>query len=389
MQNRRPGKDSMSGKSLSVVLPCLNEVETIGICIQKALKAIAAENISGEVVVADNGSTDGSQQLAITLGAKVVHQPIRGYGAAYLKGLESAQGEYIVMGDSDDTYDFLDIPKLLAELDKGADMVIGSRFKGTILKGAMSFSHRYIGNPVLSGVLNLFFHSHISDCHSGFRAFTREAIQKLKLTTTGMEFASEMIVSALRNKIHIVEIPITYYPRKGISKLESLSDAWRHMRFMLLFSPNWLFLIPGLVLFGGGLIALLDTALGWLSLFGHVFDIHAMIFFAMFTLLGFQIINTGLFAKAFGVREGFNLPSQGLENFYKVFSLERSIALGGSLFLAGLAGSTYIVYLWVKINFVGYFLMPKQSLLCMVMMVMGLQTIFSAFFISLLRLPRN
>jgi hypothetical protein len=161
------------------------------------------------------------------------------------------------------------------------------------------------------------------------------------------------------------------------------------MRFMLLFSPNWLFIIPGLSLFGGGLVTLLYTALGWLSLFGHIFDIHAMIFFAMFTLLGFQILSTGLFAKAFGVREGFIFPSQNLERFYRVFSLERSLILGGSLFLVGLGGSGYIIYLWVKINFVGYFLMPKQSLLCMVMMVMGLQTIFSAFFISLLRLPRK
>ena len=379
----------MSGKMLSVVLPCLNEEETIGFCIQKAQRVLAGLDTPGEVIVADNGSTDHSRELAIRFGARVVDQPVKGYGAAYLKGIEAARGDYIVMGDSDDTYDFLDIPKLLLELDNGAEMVIGSRFRGTILKGAMSFSHRYIGNPVLSGVLNLFFHSRISDCHSGFRAFTRDAVDRLHLSTTGMEFASEMIVSALRNKIRIVEVPITYYPRKGESKLESLSDAWRHMRFMLLFSPTWLFLVPGLLLFGGGLAALVTTALGWFRVLGHVFDIHAMIFFAMFTLLGFQIVTTGLFAKAFAVREGFNSRSRMVDGFYKVFNLERTIILGAGLFLAGTAGSGYIVYEWVKINFVGYFLMPKQSLLCVVMMIMGLQAIFSAFFISLLRLPRN
>jgi glycosyltransferase involved in cell wall biosynthesis len=379
----------VSGKTISVVLPCLNEEETIGFCIEKAQRILSELKVSGEVIVADNGSTDHSRELAVRLGARVIDQPIKGYGAAYLKGLDAAIGDYIVMGDSDDTYDFLEIPKLILELDKGADMVIGSRFKGTILKGAMSFSHRYIGNPVLSGILNLFFRSSISDCHSGFRAFTRVAIHRLHLTTTGMEFASEMIVSALRNKIRIVEVPITYHPRKGESKLESLSDAWRHMRFMLLFSPNWLFLVPGLALFGSGLICLLLTAAGWLRVLGHVFDIHAMIFFAMFTLLGFQTITTGLFAKAFGVREGLTSPSYLIERLYKVASLERAITVGGILFLAGLAGSCYIVFEWVKINFVGYFLMPKQSLLCMVLMIMGLQTIFSAFFISLLRLPRN
>lgn len=378
----------MSGKMLSVVLPCLNEEETIGICIQKAQRVLADMDPPGEVIVADNGSTDQSRALALRLGARVVDQPIKGYGAAYLKGIEAARGDYIVMGDSDDTYDFLDIPKLLRELDNGAEMVIGSRFKGTILKGAMSFSHRYIGNPVLSGILNLFFHSRISDCHSGFRAFTREAIQRLRLSTTGMEFASEMIVSALRHKVRIVEVPITYHPRKGESKLESLSDAWRHMRFMLLFSPNWLFLVPGLTLFGGGLVAFVSTALGWFRVLGHTFDIHAMIFFAMFTLLGSQILSTGLFAKAFGVREGFTSQSLVVERFYRVFNLERSLMLGGCLFLAGMAGSAYIVMEWVKINFVGYFLMPKQSLLCVVLMVMGLQAIFSGFFISLLRLPR-
>jgi hypothetical protein len=251
----------------------------------------------------------------------------------------------------------------------------------------MSFSHRYIGNPILSGILNLFFGSRISDCHSGFRAFTREAAQRLQLSTLGMEFASEMIVSALRHRLRIVEVPIIYHPRKGESKLESLSDAWRHIRFMLLFSPDWLFLAPGLTLFAGGLGLFLNTALGWLRLFGHVFDIHAMIFFAMFTLAGFQILATGLFAKAFAIREGFAAPSPLLEGFFRIFYLERALAWGGLMFLAGLAGSAYIVGLWVKIHFVGYFLMPKQSLFCVVLMIMGMQTMFSAFFISLLRLP--
>lgn len=378
----------MPAKKLSVVLPCLNEEETIGRCIEKARKVLAGMDPPGEIIVADNGSTDRSKQLAQSLGARVVDQPIKGYGAAYLKGLEAAQGEYIVMGDSDDTYDFLELPALIQELDKGADMVIGSRFKGTILPGAMSFSHRYIGNPILSGILNLFFRSRISDCHSGFRAFTKDSVRRLKLSTTGMEFASEMIVSALRNKLRIVEVPITYHPRLGESKLEDLTDAWRHMRFMLMYSPNWLYVLPGLLFFVTGLALFTATGLGWLRLFGHTFDIHAMIFFAMFTLLGSQVLSTGLAAKAFGVREGFTSPSKVVERFHKVFNLERALAFGGALFLAGLAGSAWIVWKWLENGVVGYFLMPKESLFCVVLMIMGLQCVFTGFFISLLRMPR-
>jgi len=378
----------MGHKKVSVILPCLNEEQSIGICIEKIKDTFSKNDISGEIIVVDNGSTDKSEEISLGLGAKVVHQPVKGYGAAYLKGLETAQNEYIFMGDADDTYDFYDIPLLLKELEDGSDMVMGSRFKGKILKGAMSFSHRYIGNPILSGFLNLFFNSKISDCHSGFRGIKKKILPELKLKTTGMEFASEMIVAALRAKIKITEVPIVYHPRKGESKLEGITDAWRHMRFLLLFSPNWLFLLPGLTLFTVSVILFALTSFGLFSLFGHTFDVHAMVFFAMFTILGFQVLTTGLFAKVYSAKEEFSSPSRIINIFSRNLNLEKMIFLGSLLFLAGFGGSVYIIAEWVKVNFTGHFIMIKHSLVCLVLLVLGLQIIFSAFFVSLLKIPK-
>ncbi len=234
---------------VSVVMPCLNEQQTIGSCIEKAKRTMKSLGIRGEVVVADNGSTDNSVSIAENLGARVVHQPIRGYGAAYQAGIEATRGNYIIIGDSDDTYDFTDLERFLTPLRNGHDLVMGSRFKGEILPGAMPWSHRYIGNPILSGILRWVFHTSISDAHCGMRAFTRQAYDKMQLQTTGMEFASEMVVKAAQAGLKISETPITYYPRLGESKLNSFRDAWRHLRFMLLFSPTHLFALPGALLF--------------------------------------------------------------------------------------------------------------------------------------------
>jgi len=374
---------------VSVIIPCLNEESTIATCIKKAQQALIENSVSGEIIVVDNGSIDRSSAIALNCGAQVILQPVKGYGAAYRKGFENATGKYIVMGDGDDTYDFSRLYDLVKLLKEGNDLAVGSRFLGTIFPGAMSFSHRYIGNPFLTGILNLFFHAHVSDAHSGFRAITKQALTKLNLLTTGMEFASEMIVAALREKLKIAEIPIEYGTRSGTSKLNTFPDAWRHIRFMLLFSPNWLFLVPGSLLFGGGLLAFFITSIGQLSLLGHTFDIHAMLFFTAFILLGFQILSTWVFAKAFSVREGLIHGSRLLDRFSGIVSLERTLMIGSIFFLMGFGGSIYIFIEWAKVNFVGYFIMLKQSLYCLLLMVIGLQTVFSAFFISLLRTSKN
>ena len=370
---------------VSVIIPCLNEEESIGVCIKKIKEVFSSQNINGEVIVVDNGSTDKSAQLASSLGAKVVSQPVKGYGAAYLKGLASCQGRYIIMADGDDSYDFLEIPKLLYPLRNGADFVIGSRFMGKIKKGAMSFSHRYIGNPILTFTLNLFFKAKISDAHSGFRAIKKEVLGKLNLRTLGMEFASEMIVSALKAKLKIVEVPITYFPRKGKSKLNAFSDAWRHIRFMLLFSPDWLFLIPGFVLFGGGFLAFLLSGWSKLSLFRHRFDIHSMLFFAFFTILGFQIISLGFFAKTYSVLSGFSGKDRLLDKLYRYFNLERGIILGGLVFFLGFLSSGYVLLKWAASG-LGPLNAVKPTLAGILLMIIGIQTVFSSFFLSILGL---
>jgi glycosyltransferase involved in cell wall biosynthesis len=378
----------MDRVKVSLIIPCLNEEETIGSCIKKAKEVFLQRNIKAEIIVVDNGSTDSSVKIALNSGAKVIRQPMKGYGAAYLKGLEEAGGEYLIMGDGDDTYDFKEIPKLIEALDEGYDLVIGSRFKGKILKGAMSLSHRYIGNPVLTGILNMFFGARISDAHSGLRAITRGAVSKLDLKTTGMEFASEMVVASLREKLKITEVPITYYHRKGESKLHSFPDAWRHVRFMLLFSPDWLFLTPGLILFLGGFISFTLSALGVFTLFGHRFDIHSMIFFAFFSLVGFQIINLGFIAKRYSIAEGFKKDTGRWKIFYRKFSLERGVFFGAVCFSVGFLASAYIFWKWVRSGF-GPLNEAKLAVSGLLFMVLGVQTIFSSFFISLFELPKR
>jgi hypothetical protein len=257
------------------------------------------------------------------------------------------------------------------------------------MKGAMSFSHRYIGNPVLTGILNLFYHSSMSDAHTGFRAISREALSRLNLKTTGMEFASEMIVAALRMKLRIQEVPIVYYARRGTSKLNSLSDAWRHLRFLLLFSPTWLYLVPGSFLFFGGGAALFLSGWGKLVFFRHTWDIHAMVFFVLFCLLGSQIIMMGLYARAFSIREGFQQQDAFLETVNRYVTLEQGIFVGLLLFFAGLAGSFYLVAKWISVDFIGPFFEIKMCLFCLLFMMIGIQIVFSSFFLSLLKMPRK
>ena len=378
----------MDAIEVSVVFPCLNEQESIGGCIQKAFSVIKESGLSGEVIVSDNGSTDNSIEIARSLGAKVVQQPEKGYGNAYLKGFAEAKGAFVVMADSDSTYDISEMGALIEKLKSGYDMVIGSRFKGKILKGAMPWPNRYIGNPILTGFLNIFFNSKVSDAHSGFRAMTQDALKRLKLNTGGMEFASEMVIKAIKAKLKMAEVPITYYPRQGKSKLNPFPDAWRHMRFMLLYSPNYLFLIPGGFLFILGLLVLLLSGWQKLVLFGHRFDIHAMVFSSAFCLLGFQIINLGLYAKTYALLAGFEEKDPLLQKFYAKFNLEKGLILGALVFLLGFSGLIAIFYRWVSEGF-GPLNEVRLALFSLTFMVMGIQTIFSSFFLSLLGIERK
>ncbi len=380
--------ETENAAAVSVLLPCYNEEETIGICIAKALEVLSKNSIAGEVIVVDNGSTDRSAHVAREAGARVVKQDVKGYGAAYLKGFEAARGNILIMGDADNTYDFLEMPKLIDELQKGSDLVLGSRFMGEIKKGAMSFSHRYIGNPILTTMLNVFFGSALSDCHSGFRALRKETAARLNLHTTGMEFASEMIAVALREKLAIREVPITYYPRQGSSKLESFSDAWRHIRFLLLYSPDWLYFFPGVVLFLGGVAALVLSGQGKLTVIGHRFDVHAMIFFTLFSILGFQILNIGVFAKKYARDAGFIRDDIFMDLLEKALTLERVIGIAFVLFVAGAAGALLILIQWLASG-MGSLNEVTICLVCLLLMAISVQLVFTFFFLSLLMIPRK
>lgn len=374
---------------VSVVMPCLNEAEGVAICVEKALRAIAEMGVDGEVVVVDNGSTDGSPEIAAAAGARVVHERRRGYGSAYLRGFQEARGRYILMGDADDTYDFSDLPRFIAPLrEEGYDLVMGTRLKGKILPGAMSWSHRWIGNPILSGMLRLLFKTRISDSHCGMRAFTREAYGRMQLHTTGMEFASEMVVNALRENLKIHEIPITYYPRQGESKLVGLRDAWRHVRFMLLFSPSYLFQLPGLLLMLVGLFLMAALAGGPRELLGHRWDYHPLLFGAAALILGYNLVLFDRFAKTFSMGAGFARPGRWLRRTQRIFTLERGLAVGFLLFFAGLGLEAKIVYDWVSGGF-GPLMAVRGVVIGMTAMVLGAQTVFASFLLSLMSIPRR
>jgi glycosyltransferase involved in cell wall biosynthesis len=378
----------MQNKTISVILPCLNEEAGIAICIKKINEVFSKENIKGELIVVDNNSTDKSPEIARSMGAKVVFQPIRGYGAAYIKGLDEAGGDYLIIADADDTYDFYQIPQFVKTLDEGYDLVMGNRFKGNMAKGAMTFSHRYIGNPIITFVFRVFFQTHLSDIMCGMRAFTKEAYKKMELKCLGMEFATEMVFAGLRQSLKMAEVPANYFPRKGETKLRSLEDAWRHFRFMLLFSPDWLFIVPGMTLFILGFIALLLAGWGHLNILGHRFDTHSMVFFTFFSLLGFQIVTLGLFAKTYSLLEGLGKRDKLLEKLYRKFNLEKGLTIGAGLALIGFFISIYILSKWIKMGF-GPLDEIKFSLVSLLLMILGIQTIFSSFFISILLLPRK
>ncbi len=376
---------------VSVVVPCLNEANSLTFCINKAINAFRAAGLRGEVVVADNGSTDGSIQIAEANGARVVHVPQRGYGAALKAGIASAHGAYIIMGDADDSYDFTDVPRFVEKLREGFDMVMGNRFRGEIKPGAMPRLHEYIGNPGLTALLNLFFHTGIGDCYCGMRGFTRELYDRLDVRSNGMEFALEMIIKTSQIGARITEIPITLWPDKRgrPPHLRSFRDGWRSLRFMLLYAPNWLFLLPGTVLTGVGFFLVCWLLPGPRKIAANVtLDLHTMIFGVIFTLLGVQIVMIGAFAKVFSYAERFDHNTVSLNRLLKRVQLETGLLIGAVLFLAGFGGCAWIAWKWAASGF-GPLYEVRQILFWSMWLFLGVQVIYSSFFLSMLGISRG
>ncbi len=365
---------------VSVVLPCLNEEETVGTCVRKARESLEKLGIEGEVIVVDNGSTDESVRIAKGEGAVVVSESRRGYGNAYLRGFEEAKGGIIVMADSDDTYDLSDIPKFLEVLENDADLVIGSRLRGEIKDGAMPWLHRHIGNPLLTKILNLLFRMNISDAHCGMRAFKREALEKVDLKTGGMEFASEMLIKATKAGLRIKEVPVVYSPRRrGNTKLASFQDGWRHVRFMFLYKHAMLFLTPGSLLFVLGLL---------LMLFSPSIRYHTMILGSFFAITGFQIITLGLYSKIYAALHGMDKPDRLTRFFLEYNSLEYGMLLGFAVFLVGVAMGFNILASWVASGFAGLSQI-RNAVLSSTLAIIGLQVVFAAVFSSVLLLEKR
>jgi glycosyltransferase involved in cell wall biosynthesis len=376
---------------VSVVIPCLNEANSIGICVGKALDAFRSAGLRGEVVVADNGSTDGSIAIAEKLGARVINVPARGYGSALRAGIAAARGQFIVMGDADDSYDFAEVPRFAEMWRKGYDVVMGNRFRGEIKRGAMPWHHKYIGNPGLSRLLNLFFHAGIGDSHCGMRGFTRAIYDQMDLRSTGMEFASEFVIKAAQLRAKITEIPITLWPDKRgrPPHLRSFRDGWRHLRFMLLYAPNWLFLLPGASLVILGLALVFWLLPGPRVLTSRVtLDVHTMIFGVMFALLGVQILSIGAFAKVFSYAERFDHKNISLRRALTHVRFETGLLLGGGLFLIGFLGCAWVVWDWVSSGF-GPLHEVRAVLFWSMWLFLGIQVTFSSFFLSMLGISRG
>ena len=383
-----PNTNSIDSPEVSVVMPCLNEARTVGICVAKARASLDTLGVRNEVVIADNGSKDGSQLIAEAHGARVVPVTRKGYGAALQGGIAAAKGRYIIMGDADDSYDFANLGPFVERLRAGDDLVMGNRFRGGILPGAMPWHHKYIGNPVLTGILNLFFHTPIKDAHCGLRGFRKDAYQRLGLTTPGMEFASEMVVKATLHGQKISEVPTTLKPdgRDRAPHLRSFRDGWRHLRFLLLMCPLWLFLIPSALLLGTGLALMAWLTPGPQTIAGVTFDIHTMLFGTLGILLGYQILWMWLFAKIHGWTSGI-LPAKTFKvKLFNYLNLERGLLFGLGMLATGIAINVWLFQTWyanamgpldVQVTF-------RYALWGFLLMVLGMQTVFGSFFLSML-----
>ena len=385
----------MTGETveLSIVMPCLNEALTLETCIRKAQGFLTQHGVKGEVIVADNGSTDGSQAIAEKAGARVVPVKEKGYGSALLGGIAAARGRYIIMGDADDSYDFVNLMPFVEKLREGYDLVMGNRFRGGILPGAMPPLHYYLGNPVLTGLGRLFFCPKIGDYHCGLRGFSKAAAERMELRTTGMEFASEMVVKASLLKLRICEVPTTLKKdgRNRPPHLRSWRDGWRHLRFMLMYSPRWLFLIPGMVLM---LVGLLATAWLWpgpQKVGGITFDVHTMLYAGLAILVGFQSVVFAVFTKTFAITSGLLPKDERMDRLYRVVTLETGLIVGVLLILAGLGGTAAAVLGWKKTQFGP--LVPSETLRTVipsfVLLALGCQTVLASFFMSVLGLKRR
>jgi glycosyltransferase involved in cell wall biosynthesis len=378
---------------LTVVMPCLNEAETVATCVTKAVRCMAENGIDGEVVLADNGSTDGSQQLATDAGARVVPVAEKGYGNALMGGIIAARGEYVIMGDADDSYDFTSLMPFLEELRKGADLVMGNRFKGGIDPGAMPPLHRYLGNPVLSFIGRLFFPSEIGDFHCGLRGFRRQSALDLNLQATGMEFASEMVVKATLWKQKIKEVPTTL-KKDGRSRpphLRSWRDGWRHLRFLLLFAPRWLFFLPGLVLLILGLVIGTAVTVGPITIGSVTFDVDTLVAAGAMVVIGFQLMLFWLFTQVYAGSEGFLPHEPRVQKLLGKLSLERGLVLGAVIGVAGLVGVIFSLTYWQanKFGTLNYEHALRLMVPSVTALVLSCQLIFGGFFLSILGIKQT
>lgn len=378
---------------ISIVMPCLNEHETVGICVRKAVDALRAANIQGEVIIADNGSTDGSQQIASDSGARVVDVKDKGYGNALRGGIASARGTFILMADADDSYDLSHTPRFVEKLRQGADLVMGNRFQGGIADDAMPFLHRYLGNPVLTAIGKLFFKSKCSDFHCGMRAFRKSAVEQMDLRSTGMEFASELVVKATLLGLKIDEVPTTLSPdgRSRAPHLRTWRDGWRHLRFLLMYSPRWLFLYPGIALIVLGFLTCALLLPGSVHIGRVGFDIHTLLFGFVAIMLGFQFVAFAAFTKIFAISEGLLPEDPRIAKASKYFTLEGGLVIGTLLSLGGIAGSIFAVSDWGAKN---YGVLDPSQMLRIVMpsvfsLMLGIQAICASFFLSILSMKRR
>jgi len=378
---------------LTILMPCLNEAATVGTCIQKATEFLERSGVAGEVLIADNGSTDGSQKIAENLGAVVVPIVERGYGSALKGGIAAARGRYIIMGDCDDSYDFTSLDAFLDKLRAGHELVMGNRFLGGIAPGAMPPLHKYLGNPTLSFIGRLFFRSPIGDFHCGLRGFSKKAIQRLDLQTNGMEFASEMVVKSTIHKLKLAEVPTILSPdgRSRPPHLRSWHDGWRHLRFLLIYSPRWLFLVPGLALSLVGSIVLGLLVPGPVTLGAVTFDIHTMLYAGVAVILGLQLSAFAIFSKVFAVSARLIPEDSRTAMILREATLERGLILGGVLAIAGATGSLYGFFAWRATDFgpLVATAMMRVTIPSLTALAVGVQIVFASFFLSTLRLIRK
>ena len=378
---------------ISVVMPCLNEAETLAVCIDKAQRSLRDLNCEAEIIVADNGSTDGSQQIAINCGARLVRAETKGYGSALMEGIKAARGKYVIMVDADDSYELTNLRPFVERLREGYELVMGNRFKGGIQHGAMPPLHRYFGNPLLSGIGRMFFHSPCGDFQCGLRGFSKEAIDLLDLRTTGMEFASEMVVKATLRQLRIAEVPTTLSPdgRSRRPHLRTWRDGWRFLRFLLLYSPRWLFLYPGLALMFAGIITGLLILPGPVFVGGINFDVHTLLYAAMATIIGFQAVTFAFFTKVFAVSEGLLPEDERLNRLLRWARLELGLVAGALMLLFGFAGSIYAFSDWGAHAFgsLDPFRVMRMIIPSATALVLGSEIILSSFFLSVLRVLRR